>query len=317
MTLARRESGQAVVIVVLLLAVLLGMAAAVLDVGSWFRAQRAAQATADAAALAAAQELPANTGKATSVANTYAGKNGGGLAPGGVTFSTKWVVNDTISVRVARSVPGFFAKMFGLKSVQVSARATARSYNVAEARWVAPIVVHYRHSLLNCTRGGNPVCNPNFGATTTLTLEDLHKPGGGSGAGAFGLINLNQSDPNGNIGANVLADWLMSGYEEAMPLGQYYSAPSANFNNSQFLSALDYVTGKEVLFPVYRLLTGPGANAKYDIIGWVGFVITSYSVSGSAGTLNGYFTRYIAEGITAEPNGSAAGLGVQIIELVE
>ena len=37
------------------------------------------------------------------------------------------------------------------------------------------------------------------------------------------------------------------------------------------------------MFPVYRLLRGPGANAIYDIIGWVGFVITSYTTSGSDG----------------------------------
>ena len=32
------------------------------------------------------------------------------------------------------------------------------------------------------------------------------------------------------------------------------------------------------MFPVYRLLKGPGGNAMYDIIGWVGYVITSYTI---------------------------------------
>ena len=102
-----------------------------------------------------------------------------------------------------------------------------------------------------------------------------------------------------------------------MNLGRYFSAPSANFNNSQFKDALDSVIGKEVLFPVYRLLTGPGSNAQYDIIGWVGFVITSYDASGSAGTLRGSFTRYVAQGIPAASGGAAAGLGVHKVELVE
>ena len=48
------------------------------------------------------------------------------------------------------------------------------------------------------------------------------------------------------------------------------------------------VLGKEVLFPVYRLLTGPGSNARYDIIGWVGFVVTAFDPSGSSGTVTGY-----------------------------
>ncbi|MGH3058317.1 MAG: pilus assembly protein TadG-related protein, partial [Gaiellaceae bacterium] len=56
-----RESGQVVVLFLVFLVVLLGMAAAVIDVGSWYRADRALQSTVDAAALAAAQELPYDT----------------------------------------------------------------------------------------------------------------------------------------------------------------------------------------------------------------------------------------------------------------
>jgi hypothetical protein len=149
-----------------------------------------------------------------------------------------------------------------------------------------------------------------------LNLEDLHKPGGGSGAGAFGLLNLNYGDPTGNIGAGTLADWLLNGYADELPLGTYYSAPSANFNNSQFTASLDAVIGKEVLFPVYRLLTGPGSNAKYDIIGWVGFVITSYNTGGSTGTLTGYFTSYTASGVQATTGGNPY-FGVHKVELVD
>ena len=54
----RSTQGQATVLTVVFLVVLLGMAALVLDVGSWYRAKRAAQSTADAAALAGAQALP-------------------------------------------------------------------------------------------------------------------------------------------------------------------------------------------------------------------------------------------------------------------
>jgi hypothetical protein len=312
----RSERAQSLVITLLFMGVLVGLAATVLDVGAWYRAHRAAQATADAAALAGAQVLP-DTGTARSLADSYGTKNGGGIALGGITFSSKSFANDSISVRVARPTPAFFAKLFGFKSATVVGRATARAWNVSAARYVAPIVVHYKHPLLNCTRGSNPTCNPTFGVGTTLNLEDLHKPGGGNGSGAFGLINLNQNDSTGTIGAGTLADWLANGYDQDMNLGRYYSAPSANFNNSQFLSSLDSVIGKEVLFPVYRLLTGPGANAEYDIIGWIGFVITSYDASGSSGTIRGTFTRYVAEGISAASGGAASGLGVHKIELTE
>jgi len=44
--------GQATVLTLVFLAVLLGMAALVLDIGSWYRADRNTQSTADSAALA-------------------------------------------------------------------------------------------------------------------------------------------------------------------------------------------------------------------------------------------------------------------------
>jgi len=219
-------------------------------------------------------------------------------------------------VKVTRQAPGIFAKLFGFGSVNVSGRATARAFNVAAPRHVAPIVVHYKHPLLHCTRSASPTCNPEFGKTTTLNLEDLHQPGGGDGSGAFGLINLNKLSDNGNVGAGTLADWLMNGFDDEMPLGHYYSAPSANYNNSQFLDALESVRNEEVLFPVYRKLTGPGSNAQYDIIGWIGFIPRSWTTNGSKGTLTGEFTRYIAEGLPAESSGGAPDTGVHTIELV-
>jgi hypothetical protein len=309
----RSTQGQATVLTVVFLVVLLAMAALVLDVGSWYRAKRAAQSTADAAALAGAQALP-NTGNASTLAQQYATKNGG-LGTGRVTFTTKITSNDTVTVSVKRTAPGFFAKMFGIRSVNVGATATARSEAVSQARYVAPITVHYKHPLLNCSGGGNNItCNPTFGVQTTLDLEDLHQSGGGNGSGAFGLINLDQNS-GGNIGAGTLAQWLTSGYPDYLGLGQYNSAPSANFNNSQFRAALDSVLGKQVLFPVYRILKGPGSNALYDIIGWVGFVIDRYDTSGSTGTITGHFTTYIADGVQVTSCG-CADLGVHKVELV-
>lgn len=314
----RSDRGQATVLTVVFLVVLLGMAALVLDIGSWYRADRATQSTADAAALAGAQALPGDTATASTLAQQYAQKNGG-VGSGGVTFSSKIVANDTIKVTVKRPAPTFFAKIFGKNTVTVGSTATARSEGVSSVKYVAPIVVHYKHPLLNCKGpASKPTCNPDFGPShpTTLDLEDLHKPGGGSGAGAFGLLNLNYGDPTGNIGAGTLAEWLLHGYDAELPLGTYFSAPSANFNNSQFQDSLTAVIGKEVLFPVYRLLTGPGSNAKYDIIGWVGFVITSFNTGGSSGTLTGYFTSYTATGVQVTTGGNPY-FGVHKVELVD
>src|SRR5262249_58548725 len=68
------ERGQSMVITVVFMVVLLGFAALVIDVGSWYRAHRSAQSTADAAALAGAQVLPGTAGPST-LATPYVNKN--------------------------------------------------------------------------------------------------------------------------------------------------------------------------------------------------------------------------------------------------
>ena len=75
----RSEHGQSMVLTIVFLTVLMGMSALVLDVGAWYRAHRAAQSTADASALAAAQALT-DTSAATALANSYGAKNGSGIA---------------------------------------------------------------------------------------------------------------------------------------------------------------------------------------------------------------------------------------------
>ncbi len=72
------EQGQVTVLLALFLAVLAGAAAMATDVGSWYRADQAAQATADAAALAGAQGLNLSTADAAALAEEYAETTGGG-----------------------------------------------------------------------------------------------------------------------------------------------------------------------------------------------------------------------------------------------
>src|SRR3954470_2143066 len=96
----RDESGQAIVLSAVWMIVLLGMAGLVIDVGSWYRAQRNLQADADAAALAGAQELPDDTATAGVMAQSFAQKNGYTLPNSGITFSGVTAPNDSITVKV-------------------------------------------------------------------------------------------------------------------------------------------------------------------------------------------------------------------------
>ncbi len=147
----RQSCGQAYVITVLFTSfVLVGMTAAVLDVGSWFRADRALQARVDAAALAGAQALPTDSGQATALAIEYGSKNGGGIGGNHVTFSMAMVPNDTITVDATAPAPGFFSAIFDIDTVTVHAKASARIAGLLEAKYVAPIVVNWKHPQLQC-----------------------------------------------------------------------------------------------------------------------------------------------------------------------
>ena len=310
----RDERGQAVVLSVLALVALLGMCAMVLDVGSWYRTSRRLQGTADAAALAGAQELPKDSLAAKATALTYAGKNGGDVAAADIVVTSTFSPNDTISVKAAKTDGAFFSKVLGINDAKIDASAKARVDTPLQARYVAPMVVYCDHPLLkNCTGTGNP----KFQANTELPFD---KDSTGA-PGAFGMLNLGKDNGgSGTPGSSEEAEWILHGFDKLLPLGEYNSDPGAKFSSGgNVVQALEDRLNTVLLFPVYKTLEGNGQNARYDIIGWVGFYLTGFDIQGNEATLKGYFTEYIASGIlssTGPGPGSAQGFGVKSIQLI-
>jgi hypothetical protein len=308
----KQSRGQAYVLTVLFLVVLLGMAAAVLDAGSWYRADRALQATVDAAALAGAQALPEDSGEASALANEYATKNGGGSIT--VSFDTQVFEDDTIIVEGSRPAPGFFAKVFGVDSVTVNARAKARAGLPAAAKWVAPIVVNVKHDMLqNCP--SDPPCKDD----TSLEYYHLKNKGEqNDGAGSFGFINL--TGDNG-VGSNELGKWISEGFDQFLDVNQDYLVSTGNpFSSTNIKGALDEKVkeGDILLFPVYDKLTGTGNNAKYHIVGFAAFVITSMDLSGSNEKFYGHFVSVTWEAVQAGSVSSAPpNFGVKNVSLID
>jgi Flp pilus assembly protein TadG len=299
----REESGQAILVTVLFLSVLCGAVALVIDVGSWYREQRQAQATADASALAGAQALPANPSNAIALAQRYATSNGGGVAGADIAISNSFEPNDSITVNAKRQAAGFFSKLFSITGVTVGATATARAGVPQQAFGVAPIVVNKLHPDLS-----GPGC-PCFQSETTLPLGKDGAPG------AFGIIDLTPNE-NGNAGSSTLGDWVLHGFDDYLSLGKYDSDTGAKFDSSDIESALSSRIGSELLFPVYDSLDGNGSNAQYNVIGWVAFHLDSYSAQGNSGTLTGYFTRVIWQGIQSKTNQNIPDFGVYSVSLV-
>jgi hypothetical protein len=305
MTRQNRSSGQAYVITILFLAVLLAMAAAVLDVGSWYRADRSLQATVDAAALAGAQGLPGSTATASALASQYAAKNGGGTI--NVTFSSKVFPSDTIRVTGSRPAPGFFSKVLGVNSVTVHANATARAGLLSAAKWVVPIVVDEKHPKLQCNP--NPCSGP-----TELVYQHFKKNGSPDGSGNFGFINITGDKQ----GTSDLGDLITNGWDQFMNIGNYDAVTGNMFSSTSIGDNLEARIGDVLLFPIYRKLTGSGTGAQYQIIGWAGFRLSGMDLQGTNEKLFGEFVSVTWEGIQAEKASDAgADFGVKNVSLVD
>jgi Flp pilus assembly protein TadG len=307
----KEERGQAFVLMTVVLVMSLGMAALVLDVGNWFRDKRRLQGTVDAAALAGAQQLPDDPGGARSLAQSYADKNGGDVAGADIVVTTQVQPNDTISVKGVRDDAGIFSQLLGVTGAHITASAKARVGPPAQALHVAPMVVSCNHPLIqNCDNNNLP----QFNVETTLKFDPMGAPG------AFGMLELDGKQ--GTVGSSDEAEWIVHGFNKYLGLGKYNSDPGAKFSSQEVQGALDDRMDTVLLFPVFRTLDGTGSNAQYDIIGWIGFHLTSYKTEGNNATLTGYFTQYIAQGVLSGSSPGSNGVpsalfGVKSIQLIE
>ena len=273
-----------------LLSVLLGIAALVIDVGAWYQAKHRLQSVADAAALAAVQELPAaDPGPAAEVAARFAKVNGSPLGSP-PRFTSTELPYDTVEVVVEREHPAFFARIFGIDSVTIRARAVAEARPLAETSRVAPLAVSAANPVLLC----GARC---FGETVTLTYDSdvIGAPG------AFGFIDLANS--HGSVPEPELAGWVRSGYSDDLPVGLYESIPGNRFNGRSVRDALDELaaTGRAVLLPVYSAVAGSGENALYTVVGFAGFSVSAWepNAEGSVTTITGSFRQLVARGTGA------------------
>jgi hypothetical protein len=274
----RGESGQAFVLVALALFALVGMAALVIDGGSWYRAQRHLQTAADAAALAGAQELPTKPSTATDVALDYAKRNYAGIPDPTVTFPD----TATIDVSGTATAPGILARIYGaaFDEVDISAHAQARVSAPSELKDVAPIAVYKDEACIV----SDPSC---FGQPVTLGFneDDPFDPT----KSKFGLLDL---DRDGQVGADDIKDWIEDGYQDYLPVNTDYPPGSGEKNGIK--QALEDAADEErvLMFPVFDTAS---AETGYHVIGWAAFVIDDVvKWTGNEHELTGHFVTFIA-----------------------
>ena len=214
------------VMIVVAIAALVGIVALVIDVGSWFRAQRQLQTAADAAALAGVQEMP-NQSSASSLATSYANTNAAG-ATKVITFPTSGAGNcpagtgstDTVNVCLSKPAQGVFSKLYGLASITVHAHARARVGSPGSLKNVAPVAVLNTTACTDASTG----C---FNTTKVMTFDESSLS-----SSAFGLVDLNKRAStavgagckSGRSGASEFVTWIQTGYPAFLDINLWYCA---------------------------------------------------------------------------------------------
>jgi hypothetical protein len=307
------DRGSVIAFTVGFLVVLLGVSALVVDVGSWFTERRHLQAAADAATMAAAQDLP-DTTLASTTASTYAATNVSGLK----TWAPSFPNSNTIDVTLAKDSPGIFAKFLGIDSMNVHAHARAIIGAPKTLNFVAPVAVKSTSACL----AGSTGC---FGATKQLNLAESNLS-----ASKFGLITLNcegetaTSCSSSSTGSSDLQSWITNGYSGPLDVNKWFAAvPGEKIGPLRDALAAAGSQGKTLLFPVWD--TVDTVNGAFHVMGWAAYVIDPNGVlswkndtpgcTPNCKLLSGHFTTYIAHGVDIDPTGT--NFGVRVIGLTQ
>jgi Flp pilus assembly protein TadG len=312
----RAERGQVIAFLSVILTVLIGFGALVLDGGRWIHANRRLQTAADAAALAGVQNLPSDPSSASSVASTYAQTNYSG-ASAAITFpatpSPPCGTNSCIRVVASKSAPGMLAKIFGaaFSTVTVSAKAMAAVTVPSMMKNVAPIAVK---NTVACT---SSAC---YGQSKIVSFDESSVA-----SSTIGLIDLSchstsstACPSNNNVGAQQLKDWIINGYADALPSNQWYGVKTGQ-NIGPIKQGFDAKLGVPLFFPVFDQTANAGPVWYFHIIGWSAFVVDAVvSWSPSDKRLRGHFVTFTTSDLPAGlPPDPTNDFGVHILTLVE
>lgn len=192
-----REWGQVLPLTAVLLVALLAVAALGLDLGRLWMVRRDLQQAADAAALAAVQQLPGDPQGARQAAVDYARRNGQSPETGAVVEATTAPDGSAITVRVRRlQERTYLAGVLGIARAEVAATARAGLRSPSGADDAMP------WGLKASVRAG-----ATYGSSVTLKYDSQSADGGDFGAiGSGGASDYRQAIVSGM--SVRIGDWV-------------------------------------------------------------------------------------------------------------
>lgn len=203
MGLMRAERGAVGALFAVALTGLVALSALGVDLGRLYVQRARVSAAVDAAALAGAQALPDDPGRAVLLAQEYLDKNN---APASAATVTVAESGDRIRVETAQDVAMSFARVLGLTAQSVSAGAIAHVGQLSGIQGVVPLAVR---------RGDYEA-----GAAVVLKV-DAHSAEPAN-RGNFMALAL------GGRGANNFEEMVRNGYGDWLRVGDWVSTETGN-----------------------------------------------------------------------------------------
>jgi hypothetical protein len=274
-----KRAGQALVVFALMLLGLVAMLALVLDGGNIYLQRRRMQNAADAGAIAGVRVLALNgtEAQASVAAQEYAVQRNHAQSAQ-VSFSPHQIVVVTEERSAAT-----FARMLGVQTLTVTARATARYDGVTALDGLAPITVRnfdYQH-----------------GVPYTIWDDDKDSsPSTGNISGGYrGWLNLDCVYPVscGDAGSSNLTEWMSNGYPGTLSTNTWIRGSSGAKP-----SVIHQVTVGQILRIAIFDDIQPKYESKlyYHIVRIAAFKVTKVYAAGNPKGIQGTFEYYVVSG---------------------
>ena len=328
------EQGGIAVTVAILLVVMVGLGALVLDVGNLYWERRQLQNSADAAALAAAQDIAdGNEALAEQTARGYASANNlrGAYVEGfehDPVASTVTVMTRTGDEGSPGLLGAWLASILGHDEYFARAEATALIIG-ARGGSSFPVIISYCEweSFLDNPEGFANGETPQFKpGDQTIYLLDPHDntgdctgPSGHQAPGGWGWLD---PDDSGECRAYVdEAGWVDGNTGSTSP-----APANQNGCDQAFFDAI-VASDKPVLLPIFEETNDlPGTRHSYKVLGFAAYQINGYRVRGGWANnapcnnpercFSGRFIEYITLGQYQQGDYDTFDLGVREIYLI-
>jgi hypothetical protein len=285
--------------IAILTVVFVSVLAFVTDFGMAYANKRVLQNGADAAALAAAQEI-AEVASPTAdcsaiegsmedstrtVAEAYFAENGpsgdAGIAPDATGYNIDCSSGRLlVEVATQQTSSNFFGPVFGAEHedgipLQASAKAAVAPPNAVIG--VRPLAI--------CSVDAEAL-RDSPAESRYIIYDNDDDRGCGAASGNWGLLNLD-GGPNGTP---ELREWIEGGYDEEF--GGTDTCEDADiectegtpgFRNS-LTGSLEFILGEKIVIPVFDSVSGSGSNAMYHVQGFISVQVCGWRLNGSAVT---------------------------------